>query len=63
MIVQAESAEDLTHFSVAAGGGFVGVSGAIDVSVIGSDTLAWIGNADINKTDGNAGAGARRACT
>ena len=44
------------HFSVAAGGGFVGVSGAIDVSVIGSDTLAWIGNASVNQAGGNAGA-------
>jgi len=50
-------AEDHAH-SVAAGGGFVGVSGAIDVSVIGSDTLAWIGDADINQAPGNPGAAA-----
>ena len=56
VVVQAESSETIKHFSVAAGGGFVGVSGAIDVSVVGSDTLAWIGNADINQTGDNAGA-------
>jgi hypothetical protein len=56
VIVQAQSEEDITHIAVAAGAGFVGVSGAIDVSVISADTLAWIGAANINQTNGNAGA-------
>src|SRR5690606_37932547 len=55
-IVQASSSEDILHIAVAAGAGFVGVSGAISVSVLDSDTQAWIGNADINQTGGNAGA-------
>src|SRR5690606_6614068 len=57
-IVQAESSEDITHVAIAAGFGFVGVSGGLTVSIIDSDTQAWIGNADINQTGGNAGADA-----
>src|SRR6185436_663616 len=56
VIVQAESSEDIIQISIAAGFGFVGVSGAVGVSIIESDTTAWIGNADVNQTNDNAGA-------
>lgn len=48
VVVQATSSEDLLHVAVAAGGGFVGIAGAIAGTVMDSDTLAEIGNADIN---------------
>jgi len=51
VIVEAQSSERLTQIGIAVGAGFVGVSGAVDVAVIDSDTRAWIGNADINQTD------------
>jgi hypothetical protein len=57
VIVQAKSSEKLLQIDVSAGAGFVGVSGAVGVSVIDSNTQAWIGNADVNQTSGNAGAG------
>ena len=58
LIVQAESSEDIVNIVVAAGAGFVGVSGAVGVAIIDSDTQAWIGaDAQINQTDGNSGAG------
>src|SRR5690606_16642882 len=53
---QSQSSEDILQIAIAAGFGFVGVSGAVSVGVIDSDTQAWIGNADINQTDANAGA-------
>ena len=49
LIVQAASSEELLHIGVAAGFGFVGVSGAVTVSVIDSDTQAWIGSASVNQ--------------
>ncbi len=52
VIVQAESGEQIVHVSVAAGFGFVGVSGAVGVSIIDSDTKAFIGDADVNQTAG-----------
>ena len=60
MMVQAQSSEEILHIGVAAGAGFVGVSGAVNVSVIDSDTQAYIGNADINQTGANAGANANQ---
>ncbi len=51
LIVEARSSEDFTHLSIAIGGGFVGVAGAIGVSVVESSTNASIGaGADINQT-------------
>jgi len=57
LVVQAESSEEVLQIGLAAGAGFVGVSGGVTVSVIDSDTSATIGNADINQTSANAGAG------
>src|SRR6185436_17288740 len=56
VIVPAESSEDIIQISIVAGFGFVGVSGAVGVSIIESDTTAWIGNADVNQTNANSGA-------
>ena len=56
LVVQAASAEELLTVTVAAGAGFVGVSGAISVAVVNSNTKGWIGNAAINQSGGNAGA-------
>ena len=56
LVVQAESSEEITHITVAAGVGFVGVSGAAEVTILNSDTQAWIGSAQINQTGANAGA-------
>ncbi|HUJ88277.1 MAG TPA: LEPR-XLL domain-containing protein, partial [Burkholderiales bacterium] len=42
VIVQAQSSEDIIHISAAAGVGFVGVSGAVAVTLIGSNTSALI---------------------
>ena len=42
MIVQAESSEDILHIVAAGAGGFVGVSGAVGVTLINSNTLAEI---------------------
>jgi len=59
LVVQANSTEDVFHMAVAGGFGFVGVSGAVAVTLIDSDTTALIGSgAQINQTDGNAGADA-----
>jgi len=49
LIVEAVSREEVLHLVIAAGAGFVGVAGAVGVTVIDSDTNAWIGNADINQ--------------
>jgi hypothetical protein len=58
VIVQAQSSEDVFHLAAAGGLGFVGVSGAVTVTLIDSDTTAYIGqNARINRTGNNAGAG------
>ena len=40
VIVQAQTSEEILHVGVAAGFGFVGVSGAATVSIIGSNTQA-----------------------
>ena len=56
VIVQAQSSEDIVQVAIAAGFGFVGVSGAAGVNIIDSDTQAYIGNADINQFDGKTGA-------
>ncbi len=61
VMVQAQSSEDVFHLVAAGGAGFVGVSGAVTVTVIDSDTKAYIGNADINQTGGNAGANAAQS--
>ncbi len=52
VIVQATSLEDITHFTVAVGvGASVGVSGAVAVTILNSDTLARIaGGAKVNQT-------------
>ncbi|MFN8738567.1 MAG: beta strand repeat-containing protein, partial [Pirellula sp.] len=58
LIVEALSSEDFTHLAIAAGGGLVGVAGAIGISVVESSTNASIGSpfapsgfgADINQT-------------
>jgi hypothetical protein len=58
LIVQAESSEDVFHLALAGGFGYVGVSGAVLVTLVDSDTTALIGgSADVNQTGGNAGAG------
>ena len=58
--VQATSKEDLFVVSASGAGGlFAGISGAITVTVVKSNTLASIGdNAKINVTNNNAGAAA-----
>ncbi|MEO1524344.1 MAG: hypothetical protein AAFX06_02860, partial [Planctomycetota bacterium] len=57
LAVQADSSEDYKHLAIAAGAGFVGVSGGVAVTMIDSDTTALIdGGALINQTGGNAGA-------
>ena len=43
VIVQAESSEDILHIVAAGAGGFVGVSGAVGVTLINSNTDAEIG--------------------
>ncbi len=55
VIVQAQSKEDILHLVIAGGAGFVGVSGAVAVTLVDSDTTAFIGNADINTVGGLAG--------
>ena len=62
VIVQADSSEDFLHFVIAAGAGFVGVSGGVAVTLFDSDTTAVIGNnAQVNQTGGNAGADATQS--
>ncbi len=62
VVVQATSAEDVTHLAIAAGGGFVGVAGGVPITLVGSDTRAWIDNgARVNRDADNAGA-APMAC-
>jgi hypothetical protein len=52
LIVQAQSSEEIFHLAVAGGFGFVGVSGGVAVTLIDSDTAAFIGaNALINQAD------------
>ncbi|HET9187009.1 MAG TPA: hypothetical protein VFN80_03575, partial [Acidothermaceae bacterium] len=49
VVVQAESSEDVLHIVAAGAGGFVGVSGAVGVTLISSSTEADVGaNAVIN---------------
>ncbi|MEO1524778.1 MAG: NosD domain-containing protein [Planctomycetota bacterium] len=45
IVVQAESSETFAHLGVAAGAGFVGVAGAVTVTLIDSDTTAQVGAA------------------
>src|SRR5512135_3331825 len=55
LIVQAESSENVLHIVAAGAGGFVGVSGAVGVTLISSNTVADVGaNAVINGDTGNA---------
>jgi hypothetical protein len=57
VIVQAQSSEDIFHLALAGSGGLFGVSGAVTVTLIDSDTNALIGGtAQINQTDDNADA-------
>ena len=52
LVVQAQSSEEIFHLAVAAGVGFVGVSGGVAVTLIDSDTSAYIGaDARINQSD------------
>ncbi|WP_054763347.1 hypothetical protein [Methylomonas koyamae] len=44
VVVQALSNENVTHIAIAAGGGVVGVAGGVAVTLIDSDTRAWIDN-------------------
>ena len=56
VIVQAQSKEQVLHLVIAAGVGFVGVSGAVAVTLVDSDTTAFIGsNASINQGAGLSG--------
>src|SRR5262249_26207285 len=48
VVVQAESSEDVLHIVAAGAGGFVGVSGAVGVTLINSNTAADVGSAQIN---------------
>jgi hypothetical protein len=62
VVVQAGSKEDIFHLGIAVGAGFVGVSGSVTLSVLDSNTTAWIGaNARVNQTDENAGAAPNQA--
>ena len=57
LVVQADTSEDILHIAAAAGAGFVGVAGGVAVTLIDSDTSAFIDeNADINQLNNNAGA-------
>ena len=61
VVVQAQSTEKMLNLVVAGGAGFVGVSGAVGVTLIGSNTTAFIGhNAQINQV-GNASAAASQS--
>ena len=61
VVVQAQSTEKMLNLVVAGGAGFVGVSGAVGVTLIGSNTTAFIGhNAQINQV-GNASAAATQS--
>jgi hypothetical protein len=52
VIVQANSSEEFLHLAVAAGAGYVGVAGGIAISLLDSDTDAYIGtNANINQNN------------
>ena len=53
VIVLARSSEDLLHLAFAAGAGTVGVAGAVNVTVVDSDTFATVGeDAQINRNAG-----------
>ena len=59
--MQGQSSENFFHLDVAVGAGYVGVGGAVGVSVLDSDTTAIIGaNTRINRSGGNVGADARQ---
>jgi hypothetical protein len=51
LVVQATSQENVLHIVVAGGGGLVGVGGAVGVVVIDSDTVAEIGQAQVNQNN------------
>ncbi|TFG87468.1 MAG: hypothetical protein E4H18_03480, partial [Hyphomicrobiales bacterium] len=62
LVVQAQSSEDIFHLTIAGGVGFVGVSGTVAVTLIDSNTAAYIGsNVQINQTDGNVDAAAEQS--
>ena len=62
LVVQAKSVEDIFHLSVAGGAGFVGVSGAVTVTLLDSDTDAYIdASAEINQIGSNAGSNANQS--
>ncbi|MCW5626703.1 MAG: hypothetical protein KIT73_18450, partial [Burkholderiales bacterium] len=62
LIVQAESSEALTQITVAGGAGLVGVAGAVGVTLVDSNTHAFIGvDARINQTADNAAASAAQS--
>ncbi len=55
VIVQAQSTETIFHLALTASGGFVGVAGAVLVTLVNSNTVAYIGsNAQINQTNSDA---------
>ncbi len=57
VIVQSRSRQDFTHLALAGGGGFVGVAGAVGISILDSDTTAAIrSGAAINQTGNNTDA-------
>jgi RTX calcium-binding nonapeptide repeat (4 copies) len=54
LVVEATSHEHVFHLNVALGGGFIGAAGGVTVSVLSSETHAYIGDADINLPDGGS---------
>ncbi|RRS02329.1 LEPR-XLL domain-containing protein, partial [Aquabacterium soli] len=64
VIVQATTNEDVKHIAIAAGAGVVGIAGGVAITLIDSDTTASIeANAQINQTNGNAGASQQQGVT
>jgi Ca2+-binding RTX toxin-like protein len=56
LIVEAYSSEDVWTMAIAGGGGAVGLAGAVTVTVLDSDTVAYIdGGADVNLDNTGAG--------
>ena len=51
VIVDARSGENVFNLAIAGGGGFVGASGSVAVTVVNSSTQGLIGDADVNKND------------
>ncbi|MBI1398269.1 MAG: LEPR-XLL domain-containing protein, partial [Betaproteobacteria bacterium] len=61
LVVQAESSEDILQLTIAGSGGFVGIGGAVGVTIVDSNTNAFIGaNALVNQTAGNPGASSQQ---